>query len=83
MVKLMRGLAPKSVPNFTTSDNTVLGAAIDSHGRRRCIIIINIAGSSDAGSSAKCQNIFKMYIIEGQELDDKRAKLLHVGPTTT
>ena len=33
----MRGLAPKSVPNFTTSDNTVLGAAIDSHGRKICI----------------------------------------------
>ena len=40
MVKLMRGLVPKSVPNFTTSDHAVLGAAIDSHGRRRCIIII-------------------------------------------
>ena len=39
MVKLMRGLVPKSVPNFTTSDHAVLGAAIDSHGRRRCIII--------------------------------------------
>ena len=42
MVKLMRGLVPKSVPNFTTSDHAVLGAAIDSHGRRRCIIIIRI-----------------------------------------
>ena len=40
MVKLMRGLVPKSVPNFTTSDHAVLGAAIDSHGGRRCIIII-------------------------------------------
>ena len=40
MVKLMRGLVPKSVPNFTTSDHAVLGAAIDSHGRRRYIIII-------------------------------------------
>ena len=39
LVKLMRGLVPKSVPNFTTSDHAVLGAAIDSHGRRRCIII--------------------------------------------
>ena len=42
MVKLMRGLVPKSVPNFTTSDHAVLGAAIDSHGRRRCMIIIII-----------------------------------------
>ena len=37
MVKLMRELVPKSVPNFTTSDHAVLGAAIDSHGKRRCI----------------------------------------------
>ena len=43
MVKLMRGLVPKSVPNFTTSEPVVLGAAIDSHGRRcLLIIIINI-----------------------------------------
>ena len=42
MVKLMRELVPKSVPNLTTSDHAVLGAAIDSHGRRRCIIIIII-----------------------------------------
>ena len=48
MVKLMRGLVPKSVPNFTTSDHVVLGAAIDSHGR--CIIIINIAASSNGGA---------------------------------
>ena len=40
MVKLMRGLVPKSVPNFTTSDHAVLGSAIDSHGRRRCMIIM-------------------------------------------
>ena len=28
------------------------------------------------------QNIMQMYIVKGQELDNKRAKLLHVGPTT-
>ena len=28
------------MPNFTTSEPVVLGAAIDSHRRRRCIIII-------------------------------------------
>ena len=41
MVKLMRGLVPKCVPNFTTFNHAVLGAAIDSHDRR-CVIIIII-----------------------------------------
>ena len=36
-----------SVPNFTTLYHTVLGAAIDSNGRGRIIIIRNIAASSN------------------------------------
>jgi len=51
-------------------------------GARRRKIIINIAASSDAGSSAKWQNIINMYTVEDRELDNKRAKLLHVWPTT-
>ena len=35
MVKLMRGLVPKSVPNFTTSEPVVLGAAIDIKRRKK------------------------------------------------
>ena len=42
----------------------------------------NIAASSDAGSSAKWQNVIKIYIVEGQESDNKRAKLFHFGPPT-
>ena len=43
---------------------------------------INIAASNDAGSSAKWQNIINMYTVEDRDLDSKRAKLLHVWPTT-
>ena len=41
-----------------------------------------IAASSNVGSSAKWQNIIQIYIVEDQELDNKRAKLLNVGQTT-
>ena len=46
------------------------------------ISVLNIAASSDAGSSAKWQNIVNMYTVEDRDLDNKRAKLLHVWSTT-
>ena len=42
----------------------------------------NIAASSDAGSSTKWQNTINMYTVEDRDLDNKRAKLLHVWSTT-
>ena len=42
------GLSLISVPNFTTFHQSVLWAAIDSHGG--FIIIINIAASSNVGA---------------------------------
>jgi len=41
---------PKSVPNFIIFPCSVHRAAIDSHWKRRRIIIINIAASSNAGA---------------------------------
>ena len=43
---------------------------------------LNIAASSDAGSSAKWQHIINMYTVEDRDLDNKRAKRLHVWPST-
>ena len=39
-VNIKKGLCIMSVPNFTIFYHTVLGAALDSNGRRRCVIII-------------------------------------------
>ncbi len=51
--KLVRSLfmtIPKSVPNFIIFPCSLHRAAIDSHWKRRRIIIINIAASSNAGA---------------------------------